>query len=128
MIGQIVQEIAQLRTHTADTTDRPPDRRFHQGMLESKTIGFVKPFANEHSQYKVWMDKFINAVSQIKQGARAPLESILKSAYRGESLDDVADVDPDLSEDLYATLFDKTEGESHNIVSNCLPGDGKSAL
>jgi hypothetical protein len=74
------------------------------------------------------MDKFINAASQIRSGARGPLEAIIKSVAQGGSLENTAPLEQDLNDDLYVVLFDKTDGEAHDIIATCTPGDGKSAL
>ena len=61
--------------------------------------------------YKIWIGKFVHLVSQIRPGARSPLEEVLRAAYRGDPLDSVTDLNSDLNENVYSTLFDKTEGE-----------------
>jgi len=123
-----VQEIASRTTNVSHEHTSAEHRKFQQSMLDSKTFSFMKPFAGEHSQYKIWIDKFVNAAAQIRPGSRAQLETIIKSVARGESLESISPLDPALSEDIYAVLFDKTEGEPHNIIGTCTPGDGQSAL
>ena len=74
------------------------------------------------------MDKFVNAVSQCKVGSRVHIDTILKEAIRGEDYALITPLPDMLSEDIYTTLFDKTDGEAHKIVYDCVHGEGSEAL
>ena len=53
-------------SNTYSDASRPASDHNFRGLLESKVIGFMKPFTNEIAYYKVWMDKYVNAVAQIR--------------------------------------------------------------
>ena len=85
------------RPSSATTTTRD---KFERPLLESKIISNIKPIKDDRSEYKVWMDKFVNAVSQFRTGSRTQLETILQEAIRGEPYDNVTKLDDKLSEDI----------------------------
>ena len=70
---QIIENRAPTTTTT--TGSKPP---FERPLLESKTISNIKPLKDDRSEYKIWMDKLVNAIAQSRSGSRIPLDTILK--------------------------------------------------
>ena len=84
----------------------PTREPFVKPLLESKAVSNIKPLKDDRSEYRVWMEKFINAVSQSRPGSRNPLEAIIKHVVQGDDITEIIELTEPLNEDIYTTLFD----------------------
>lgn len=122
-------------------------------LLESKAIQNMKVLGNDRAEYRMWQEKFANAMEQLRPGSKAlfrlignkvmaegiPLgpEGKWDEEKANEWLDEVEATGEDFSsgnwrwrlkKDLELVLIDKFEGEARNMVKNSSPeGSGLEA-
>ena len=100
------------------------------GILESKAIQGIKPLGTDKVGFRMWNEKLINIVSQVRPGARKLFAAITEFVDQDNDLDDAKFATEfedsgakqeledrgtsydDISEDLYVLLTDKTGGEA----------------
>ena len=118
--------------------------RSHQprGILESKAVGGLSNLGSDKTAFRIWNEKLINAVSQVRYGSRKLFRAMMDYVDQeagGNFEDDFQDSDKGkemeaggtsydrMDEDLYTLLMDKTEGEAALRVRGCNPGQGVRA-
>ena len=123
--------------------DKHTHRR--QGILESKAVQSIKNLGSDKGGFRIWNEKLINIVSQIRPGSRKLFTAIseyidkdngidadsfkkdFESSGEAKNMKDRGTAYEDMNEDLYVLVTDKTEGEAAIRVRGCQIGEGIEA-
>ena len=137
-------KVAHMQGLIDNNNNRNAPHRRH-GILESKSVSNMKSLGSDKTGFRMWNEKLINIVSQIRPGSRRFFAAISEYIDRDNDIDgdafrigfndsgDLKDMEDrgtsydDMNEDLYVLLTDKTEGEAAIRVRGCSIGDGVEA-
>ena len=130
-------KLATLERTAAQAT--PVERRC-KSLAESKCIGNMKALCSDKSEFKMWNEKFINAVAQV---LGTPWRKYMRNLNRQldqdrrvltqeelnkiEGIGELANHCDEASEGLYYVLVEKTEGDAALRVNSGEPGQGIQA-
>ena len=113
MINSEIKSLNDRLSSLQSVVDTNGDRRAHRkyGILESKSVQSIKNLGSDKGGFRMWNEKLINIVSQIRPGSRKLFSAM------GEFIDG----DNDLDEDLFRQDFTDSGGsqrydrQRHNI-------------
>ena len=136
-VSALEDKVAAQEMNVAQMT--PLGNRRGKPLAESKCIGNLKTLGSDKAEFKIWNDKFINAVAQtlgtpwrkymrnlnrqLDADRKVLAESELNSI---EGADEIGNGN-EASEGLYYVLVEKTEGDAALRVNSGEPGQGIEA-
>ena len=102
MINSEIKSLNDRLNSLQSVVDSNGDRQAHRkhGILESKSVQSIKNLGSDKGGFRMWNEKLINIVSQIRPGSRKLFSAI------GEFIDR----DNDLDEDLFRQDFTDSGG------------------
>ena len=110
-----------------------------RGILESKAVSSLAQLVSDKTTFRLWNDRLINAVSQVRYGSRKLFKAMMdyvdqeiggnfeeryKGSTAGQEMEREGTTYERMDEDLYTLLMDKTDGEAALRVRSCSAGQG----
>ena len=131
-----------LEQQRAQSTNSNEGGNFRKPACESRALMSIKTLGSEKTGFKLWNQKFLNAVTQVHPGTRGFFEALMvkldtaRVILTNEEVDDIIkstelnnypiDINK-LNDDVYFILVDKCEGEAATRVMNAPRGRGIEA-
>ena len=120
-------------------TDRSNPRHIRKPLSDCRIISNMKAFGSDRSEFRVWNDRLINALSQ---ALGSPWRKFMTNLNRAldqtrqvmtehelnliDGAVDISDAQR-VSDELYSVLCEKTEGEALSKTMSCTHGNGMEA-
>ena len=135
--GTAVQVMANMQATAAQTT---PIERERKSLAESKCIWNMKTLGSDKAEFRMWNEKFINAVAQVlgtswrkyMRNLNRQLDQdrrLLTSEelYKISGIEEIGNFGDEAAEGIYYVLVEKTEGDAALRVNSGEPGQGIQA-
>ena len=139
---QAEQQLFYINQNTNRTSNNNNSNNYSKSAAESKALHSMKPLSSDKKEFRLWNNKFINAMAQFHPNIRPFFEEI--TTYMDANRVPVSDegverlvaatlhktTPIDLNkpnEDLFYILMDKCEGEAASRVLSGKKGEGLGA-